>query len=60
VSIPTQVIWGMQDVALPPRLIDGLEAYISDLRIHRVEDATHWIIHEQPDLVHRLLAEILA
>lgn len=59
VSIPTQVIWGMQDVALPPRLIDGLDAYISDLQIHRVQDATHWIIHEQPELVHQLITEFL-
>jgi epoxide hydrolase 4 len=60
VNIPCQVIWGMQDVALPPRLIDGLEAYIPDLRMHRIEDATHWIIHEQPGLVHRLLREFIA
>jgi epoxide hydrolase 4 len=60
VNIPTQVIWGMQDVALPPRLIEGLEAYVPDLRIHRVEDATHWIIHEQPALVHKLLADFIA
>jgi pimeloyl-ACP methyl ester carboxylesterase len=49
----------MQDVALPPRLIDGLEAYIPDLQIHRVQDATHWIIHERPALVHQLIAEFL-
>ena len=60
VKLPTQVIWGMQDVALPPRLIEGLEAYIPDLRIHRIEDATHWILHEQPALVQRLLADFLA
>ncbi len=60
VSIPTQVIWGMQDIALPPRLIDGLEAYVADLQIHRIEDATHWIIHEQPARVHALLANFMA
>jgi epoxide hydrolase 4 len=60
VSLPTQIIWGMQDVALPPRLIEGLEAYIPDLKIHRVEDATHWIIHEQPALVHCILGEFLS
>jgi epoxide hydrolase 4 len=59
VNIPTQVIWGMQDIALPPRLIDGLESYIPNLGIHRIEDATHWIIHEQPALVHKLLAEFI-
>lgn len=60
VSTPTQVIWGMQDIALPPRLIDGLEAYIPDLEIHRIPDGTHWIIHEQPALVHGLMAEFLS
>jgi epoxide hydrolase 4 len=59
VNIPTQVIWGMQDIALPPRLIDGLEAYIPDLQIHHVDDSTHWIIHEQPALVHGLMDEFL-
>jgi epoxide hydrolase 4 len=60
VNIPTQVIWGMQDVALPPRLIDGLEAYIPNLQIHRISDATHWIIHEQPALVHGLMDGFLS
>jgi epoxide hydrolase 4 len=60
VNVPTQIIWGMQDVALPPRLMQGLEAYIPDLKIHCVEDATHWIIHEQPELVHRILGEFLS
>ncbi len=59
VKLPTQVIWGMQDIALSPRLIEGLDAYIPDLQIHRVEDATHWIIHEQPALVHKLLADFI-
>ncbi len=59
VSLPTQVIWGLQDIALPPRLIDGLEAYIPKLQIHRVPDATHWIIHEQPHLVHGLIEQFL-
>jgi epoxide hydrolase 4 len=60
INIPTQVIWGMQDIALPPRLIDGLESYIPDLKIHRVSDATHWIVHEQPALVHDLLQGFMA
>jgi epoxide hydrolase 4 len=59
VSIPCQVIWGMQDIALPPRLIEGLAAYVPHLSVHRIDDATHWIIHEQPALVHRLIAEFL-
>jgi pimeloyl-ACP methyl ester carboxylesterase len=60
VDVPTQVIWGMDDVALPARLIEGLDDYIADLRIARVPGATHWIVHEQPALVTRLLADFFA
>ena len=50
----------MLDLALPPSLIDGLDAYIPDLTLKRVDDATHWIVHEQPELVISLLTEFLA
>jgi len=51
VRVPTRVVWGLGDIALPPTLLDGLEAYVPDLRIRRVEDATHWLVHERPALV---------
>ena len=53
VKVPTLVIWGEADVALPPALLDGLEDYVPQMRVVRVPDATHWIIHEQPALVAR-------
>jgi epoxide hydrolase 4 len=59
VNLPTQVIWAMQDIALPPALIDGLEDYIPNLLVQRVPDATHWIVHEQPELVIQVLAGFL-
>ena len=59
VNVPTQVIWGMNDIALPPALIDGLEDYIPQLQIHRIPDATHWIVHEQPALVKQLIGDFL-
>ncbi|MGA8516516.1 MAG: alpha/beta fold hydrolase [Burkholderiaceae bacterium] len=59
VTVPTQVIWGMQDVALPPALLDGLDDYVAQLQVHRVADATHWIIHEQPALVAQVLEQFL-
>ena len=48
VTVPTLVIWGQGDTALPEALLDGLETYVDDLRIERVPGATHWIVHEQP------------
>lgn len=60
VNVPTQVIWGMDDIALPPALLDGLENYIPQLHIERVQGATHWIVHEQPALVAQLVAQFIS
>ncbi len=59
VTLPTLVVWGMDDVALPPVLIDGLQDYVPDLTVQKVPGATHWIVHEQPDLVIDHLREFL-
>ncbi len=60
VDLPTLVIWAMEDVALPPDLIDGLEDWVPQLTLHRIPDASHWIVHEQPETVARLLQAFLA
>lgn len=59
IDLPTLVVWGMDDVALPPELIDGLPDYVPQLELHRVEGATHWIVHEQPGQVAGLLEGFL-
>ena len=55
VRVPTLVVWGERDIALPVSLLDGLEPFVPEMRVVRVPDATHWIIHERPELV---IAEI--
>ena len=59
VHLPTLVIWGMKDKALPPALLDGLDDYVPNLQLHCVKDATHWIVHEQPELVTLYLQQFL-
>jgi epoxide hydrolase 4 len=59
VDIPTLVIWGMQDAALLPELVDGLEEYVPHLTLEKVPEASHWIIHEQPQRVIASLAAFL-
>ncbi len=49
--VPTLVIWAEGDIALPVALLDGLEAYVPNLRVVRVPGATHWIVHERPAFV---------
>jgi epoxide hydrolase 4 len=48
VRVPTTVLWGHADTALPPALLDGLDVFVPDLDVQHVADATHWIAHEQP------------
>lgn len=51
VRVPTTLIWGERDRALLPGLLDGLERWVPDLHCQRVADASHWIVHERPELV---------
>lgn len=60
INVPTLVLWGLGDIALPPELIDGLDSYIPQLTLEPVPDATHWIVHEQPQRVIASLRKFLA
>lgn len=51
VRVPTLVIWGERDRALRPVLLEGLEQVVPDLRIERVPDGTHWLVHEFPERI---------
>lgn len=59
VRVPTTVLWGEQDKALRPSLLDGLERWVPQLTIRRVPDASHWIVHEQPGLVAETIESLL-
>ena len=59
VKVPTLVVWGEQDRALLPGNLKGLEDYVADLRVKRIPDATHWVVHEQPELVNSLIREFI-
>lgn len=48
VQMPHLVIWGEEDDALRPSCLDGLERFAPELRIVRVQNAGHWILHEKP------------
>jgi epoxide hydrolase 4 len=59
VKLPTLVIWGEADTALPPSLLDGLDAFVPRMTLRRVPGATHWIVHEQPGLLAELIVSYL-
>lgn len=60
VNLRTLVLWGMGDIALPPTLLDGLINYVPRMELKKIQNATHWIIHEQPALVAQYLQVFLA
>jgi epoxide hydrolase 4 len=60
IEAPTLVIWGARDPALDLRLLDGLALHVPRLRVEHVANAGHFVHHEQPDEVERLIAEHLA
>ncbi len=59
VDLPTLVLWALDDVALLPSLVEGLEDYVPRLTLERVPGASHWIVHERPQFVAERLAAFL-
>lgn len=59
VEVPTLLVWGERDAYLNPRLADGLEAWVPDLRVVRLPEASHWVQADAPERVSRLLADFL-
>lgn len=60
IDLPTLVLWGLDDGALLPGLLEGLEDYVPQLTVEKVPGASHWIVHERPDFVADRLAAFLA
>ncbi|MHA1459401.1 MAG: alpha/beta fold hydrolase [Promethearchaeota archaeon] len=51
ITVPTLVIHGMKDRAVLSSVLEGLSNYVSDLKIVRAENASHWVMHDVPELV---------
>lgn len=59
VKVPTTVLWGEEDIALRPSLLQGLERWVPDMTVQRVPDTGHWIVHEKPGLVAETIARLI-
>ena len=51
ITIPTLVIWGLQDHALVKQNLDGLEAWAQDVSIITLDDAGHFVHQDRPEQV---------
>jgi pimeloyl-ACP methyl ester carboxylesterase len=58
-TIPTLVIWALDDLALPPENLDGLEEVVKDLTLVEVPDCGHFVPWEAPRAVNGAMEEFL-
>ena len=59
IRIPTLVVWGMEDKALLPCQLEGLDPLVEDLTIERIESAGHFVPWEKPEPVAAALRDFL-
>lgn len=59
-TIPTLVVWAMDDIALPAANLDGLDEVIEDLTLVQVPGCGHFVQWEAPDEVNAALDGFLA
>ena len=57
--IPTLVMWGMDDLALPPENTEGLDRHIDDLTLEHIPGAGHFVQWEKPDAVNTAMDAFL-
>lgn len=57
VSTPTLILWGTDDEFLDPAMAHDSLGYCDVGELQLVEDASHWILHEEPALAVEALLE---
>lgn len=59
-TIPTLVVWGMDDLALPPENLKGMDEIIDDLTLVEVPGSGHFVPWEAPGEVNAAMEAFLA
>ncbi|HXZ85489.1 MAG TPA: alpha/beta hydrolase [Myxococcota bacterium] len=57
IDVPTLVIWGERDTALGVETLEGTDEFVTQLTLHRLPDASHWVQQDAPDEVNALLVQ---
>ncbi|EIE18291.1 alpha/beta-hydrolase [Coccomyxa subellipsoidea C-169] len=58
-KMPVLMLYAANDTALGPQLVRGTEKYVPDLELHVLEDCSHWVQQDQPELVQKLMRGFL-
>jgi len=57
ITVPTRILWGMRDRFILPEAARESANYCDRGELFEFPDATHWVQHEEPERVNRLLIE---
>ena len=60
IRVPVRVVWGDRDPFLDRGLVEAGLALCDRGEAFHLPEATHWVQHEEPERVNRLLSEFLA
>jgi epoxide hydrolase 4 len=58
-DVPALLIWGEKDPHLGIHLTEGLDRWVSDIRIERIPKAGHWVHLDAPDRVNEAILRFL-
>lgn len=58
-TIPTLVIWALDDLALPPENLEGLDALVPGMELVKVPGCGHFVPWEAPDAVNAAMDSFL-
>jgi pimeloyl-ACP methyl ester carboxylesterase len=59
IQAPTLLMWGVHDRYLGVGLTEGLSRWVRNIRIERIQDASHWLQCDTPGRVNELMVEFL-
>jgi pimeloyl-ACP methyl ester carboxylesterase len=59
VTVPTLLIWGAQDAFLEQSMAQPSIELCDDGQLVMLEEATHWLHHEEPELINELVLSFL-
>ena len=57
--VPTIIIWGMQDPAIPPAIIEAWTAVYPHAEVHRLQTASHFLQEDEPEEIVSLIQGFL-
>jgi len=59
VHIPVLIVWGGQDIALTRKTAVDSLSFCDDGQLYFLEEATHWVQHDEPEKVNQLIGRFL-